>query len=173
MFGRVFTTKAGAAQRYPASVRAADSLFEGTQPWEAQVTEIDLEDKELFVPLSEMGGEEPDEPDASRGVACRLYNDFPTGITIVRIRGGQHSYLFTLNSGSTSDDFETTDELALSTVTGFKRRAEFRGNGWHYWYQIKVSLSAGTNNVSRFFFPNSSATDGGEVAQAGDGARGR
>ncbi|MFE3261866.1 hypothetical protein ACFXPS_42270 [Nocardia sp. NPDC059091] len=116
------------------------------------MTEINLEGEgeELFVPLSELGGKEPDEPDGSRAPTCKLYNDYPVGITILRRAGGKYRYLFTLDSGATSDDFWTDDELWIASNTGFKYRVEFQSGGGHRFFAMhKVSPAAGTNNVSR------------------------
>ncbi|MFI1913251.1 hypothetical protein [Nocardia sp. NPDC020380] len=114
------------------------------------MTDLEGKGEDLFVPLSELGGDVPDEPHASRAATCKLYNDFPVGITILRRAGGKYRYLFTLDSGATSIDFWTDDELWIASNTGFKYRVEFQsGGGLHFYEMHKVSPAAGTNNVSR------------------------
>jgi len=138
------------------------------------VTEIDLEDKKLTVPLSEIGGEETAGPDASRGTLARIYNDFPVGISIFRKVNGKLHSLHEVAPGSTSIDFWTTDELFLASNSGSTKRAEFDSKGRiTFWYRVNVYLPAGTSNYSRLFTRDSSATDGGGLEHAGDGARGR
>ncbi|MEU6827531.1 hypothetical protein ABZ894_02660 [Nocardia beijingensis] len=136
------------------------------------MTEIDFDDKELFVPFSEIGGEEPDKPDASRGAVGRLYNDFPstvrTSITILRRSGGIMRSVSTLDQGATSVDYWATDQLYLSMNTGFKDHiyGMTGKGGFSYRYRVYLSLPAGTTNIARLFGLSSSATDGAEVEQA-------
>ncbi|WP_330251795.1 hypothetical protein OG874_37635 [Nocardia sp. NBC_00565] len=139
------------------------------------MTEFELEGEveELVIPLSEMGGNEPDLPGAS-GSRARIYNDYPLAITFIRKSGGSYRHMLTLGPGSTtSDEFWSDDELFIVTNTGFKYLMEFRSGGrdWTFYTQRSARLAAGTNNVSRLFGISSSATDGAE--QASDGARGR
>ncbi|WP_040866959.1 hypothetical protein [Nocardia exalbida] len=131
------------------------------------MTEFDLEGQgeDLFVPWSEMGGDEPDTPDASRAARARIHNDYPVSIAILRRSDGKYRYLFGLDSGATtSEEFWDTDEVWITTLSGFKWLTEFTsGGGWTFKNTRKVSLAAGTNNVSRLLGLVSSATDGGEA----------
>ncbi|MEU6584359.1 hypothetical protein [Nocardia sp. NPDC046763] len=138
------------------------------------MSEIDLEGLEgdgedVFVPLSEMGGDEPDEPDPSRAALARIYNDLPASITILRHADGAYRNIYLVGPGATSPDFWTTDVLYLAHTASSKALMTF-GGGWTYHSMFRRSLPPGTTNYSHVIRSASSATDGNEVEQAGDGA---
>ncbi|MFJ9371095.1 hypothetical protein ACIRRA_42740 [Nocardia sp. NPDC101769] len=111
------------------------------------MTEIDVEVQELFVPLSELGGQEPHKPDAAFLVG-RLYNDLDRGIFITRMYGGRVHGAATLAAGATSGDFWTIEELFLLKIPGYHQPIVWTSEGLRVAYQRRVSPRVGTTNVS-------------------------
>ncbi|WP_280301141.1 hypothetical protein [Nocardia abscessus] len=113
------------------------------------MTEIDMEGEDLFVPFSEMGGEEPERPDGSHGTLARIYNDYPLSVAILRYAEGAYRNLYILEPRSTSIDYWTTDRLSVAVLSGCRHLMDFRsGGGWTMLSVRHRYLAPGTNNYS-------------------------
>ncbi|MEV4126953.1 hypothetical protein [Nocardia sp. NPDC049707] len=138
------------------------------------MAEIDMEGEDLFIPFSEMGGEEPDRPDGARGTSARIYNDYLFSIAILRYASGAYRNLYILEPGTTSIDYWTDDSLWLAPLFGRRHLMDFSsGGGWKMFSMRNRYLAPGTNNFTHVYSSSASTSYGHEVEDAGDGAAGR